>query len=211
MTKFTLGVLLLVISNTSSASTILLETFTRANSVYSASGWGLRSQDGYLGIKFSVDNTIYIENIIANLGGIGDYFTGIVQLSDSASAPVIAPGFDPDSLLFYTSQPFRSNSSSDTSTQVSMLLAQGSYAVIFGGVGDSFGVMPGTTVLGNSTIPLTDYIEYRSEENGWVEFDYSGIRVVLEGELNPVPLPASFYLFLSGLMLLSLKIKRSIK
>ena len=137
------------------------------------------------------------------------FFTGIVQLTDAASVPDVAPGFDPDSLLFYNTNTFLSTTSSDISTQAGVLLTQGDYAVIFGGTTGSFGWMPGTNALDNSTIPLTDYLEYRSENNGWVVFDYSGIRVVLEGELNPVPLPAGLYLFLSGLSVIIFGFKKA--
>jgi hypothetical protein len=214
MRKLVFGILLVIITKTTYASTILLETFTQEDSVYASGGWVLRSDDSYLGIKFSVDNTIYIENIVANLGGVGDFFTGIVQISDASSVPDISPGFNPDSILFYNTNSFSGTLSTDISTTANILLTQGDYAVVFGGLGlfglNDYGWMPGTSVLEKSSIPLTDYIEYRSENNGWVEFDYSGIRVVLEGELNPVPLPAGLYLFLSGFSVIFLSLRKQI-
>lgn len=208
MKKVIIGIALIFIANVTNASTILLETFTQDDSVYQNGGWVLRSDDSFLGVKFSVNDTMYIESIVANLGGFGDFFTGIVQLTDSSSLPDTAPGFNPDSLLFYNTNSFLGTTSSDVSTEAGVLLTHGEYAVIFGGVGDAFGWMPGTWALENSKIPLTYYIEYRSENNGWVEFDYSGIRVVLEGELNPVPLPAGIYLFLSGLSVILFGFKK---
>lgn len=83
-----------------------LETFIQEDSVYATSGWVLCSDDSYLGIKFGVDNTVYIENIIANLGGAGEFFTGIVQISHASSVPDISPGFNPDGIFFYKTNSF---------------------------------------------------------------------------------------------------------
>ena len=74
MKNIIIGIILVFMAKTSYASEILLETFTQADSVYASGGWVLRSDDSYLGVKFSVDNTMYIDNIVANLGGYGSFF-----------------------------------------------------------------------------------------------------------------------------------------
>ena len=191
---------------------IYLETFSVEDSVYSPGGWILEDSGSYLGVRFSVDNELFLSAIIANVGGRDEFFTAIVKLDgasgmpdvvpyDNLSGSLYEPNFNPSDLMFYSITSYTSITSSDTVVDANILLSSGYYAVIFGGAGSQIGYMPGTFDLEKSKIPLSDYLEYRSSD-GWVEFDYSGIRVVLEGEVSPVPLPASFFLFLSGVMLL---------
>jgi len=170
---------------------LLLIIFSVEDSTYSSTGWVLESSDSYLGIRFNVDNQLFLTSISINATGNGEFFTGIVKLNTPTGMPNVVPGFKTNTLV--------GGVSSDTATDANILLDSGSYAVIFGGVGSAFGLVPWASDLTKSNIPLTDYLEYRSSGGGWVEFDYSGIRVALEGNVSPVPLPPSIVFMLTGL------------
>ena len=189
------------------ASPVYLETYDSRFSRHESAGWVLRDNDSYLGIRFSVDEYLNLDSIVANLGGQGSFFTAITAIDDMSSLPSVAPGFAADSLLFYAENEFAGNVATDIRTNVGITLGAGSYVVFFGGLGEfgvnDYGWMPAARA-GNVpfNIPLNDYLEFRSENNGWVEFPESEIYVALEGQATSVPVPASVWLFSSGLGLL---------
>ncbi len=200
---------MLFISNLVNAG-VIMETFTPDDSTYASGGWVLMGADSYLGVRFSLDSTTYLNFVTANLGGSGNFFTGIV--STESALPIIAPDFDSSGLLFYQENSFAGITSSDITTSADITLDAGNYVVFFGGLSDfgvsDFGWMPQAPDLTKSQISLSDYIEYRSYVDSWVEFPESGIRVSLEGQVVDVPLPPTLGLMMSGFLVLLFSLKK---
>ena len=183
--KYLLTCMLLVFSGTSQAG-IILESFSAEDSSYQAGGWILAGSDSYLAVRFTVAAPTELTSITTNLGGYGQFFVAIVPITGIDALPDLRPGFNPYEPLFYSTNSFPGDESSDVRTDAGITLAPGTYSLIIGGLGDwginDFGWMPNAPDLSNSQIPLSAYLEYRSQSNeGWVEFPESGIRVVLEG------------------------------
>jgi hypothetical protein len=205
--RLVLLIALTFVSTIANATPIFLETYDRKDSLYQSGGWILEGSDSFLGVRFSVEEYLHLDAVVANLGGQGSFFSAITEIDNMSSTPLVAPGFEYESLLFYAENNFEGNLSRDIRTNVGITLGPGSYVIFFGGLGDfggnDFGWMPGAWYPEDSNIPLSDYLEYRSGPEGWVEFPESRIRVVLEGQVSAVPIPAAVWLFGSSLGLLA--------
>jgi hypothetical protein len=201
---------LLLLGQSSMASSVLLETFTPAQSVYTSGGWILQGGGGHLGVRFTVASTTHLDSVVANLGGSGRYFVGLEAIPAGAGVPSTPREINPDDLLFYTTQSFPALISRDTRTTIGRTLEPGRYLIYFGGLGPIFesdsGWMPPATTLANSAIPLTEYFEYRGR---WETFEAAGIRVVLEGTV--VPLPATLPLMLTAGLLIAWRGSRRVR
>jgi hypothetical protein len=165
----------------------IIETFTPEDSNYVSGGWVLHKSDSYLGVRFYLDSPTQLDTITTNLGGYGSFFVGIASIDGPDSLPLFNPDSDPTNLVFYQTNSFTGPISSDVTTYGGITLNPGYYVLIIGGLGD-FGIydsgwMPGALDLSKSKIPLTDYLEYRDNEGGWVEFPESGIRIALTGQI----------------------------
>ena len=221
MNKLRLGlwVMLTLLAGRVNASTVFLETFAPPDASYASGGWVL-FDDAYIGIRFTTTQQTHLSNIVGTFWGRGNFFSAITQLAGPGDFPKPTPGFQPGDVLAYSQIAVNTgfsvntgiaNPSVDNLFPINLALEAGSYFVFFGASdSSSLGYMPGSTDLGKSTIPLSDYLEFSKfpqspNVNGWFEFESSGVRVALLA--TPVPLPNALGLFSFGVLVLKLRRK----
>ena len=165
------------------------------------SGDPLLASYNFLGSRFSLSQTVVVDHIGGHIGvfsGMGNemLFGAIVGLTSSSALPTGNPfglGEVLASTTFNGSIP-----SNDLLTPLSITLAPGDYAVIFGsglfGV-SGFGIME----TDNTDIPgSASYFFWNVANNGWRNGGFSNTRFVVTG--NPVPEPNTMLLLGSGLV-----------
>jgi len=142
------------------------------------------SSSQFLGSRFSISQTIQVTAIGGHLmqWGAGDIFGAIVELSSPSDLPNGSPFTGSEvvaSTVFDPNVP-----SSDYLTPLSVTLAPGDYALIFGtnalGSSGGLGAMPGE---GQSDLPGASYIGWFN--SSWVNAQSFQGRFVVEGIVGP--------------------------
>jgi hypothetical protein len=156
------------------------------------SGYDLSDQ--YLGWEFQLNSPFQVQAIGGDISGSGTFFGAIVQLSGPSALPSGSPF---DSSTIATTTFAGPGYSMDLSIPISVTLAAGDYALIFGG--NQFGASgSGTMPFDNSDLPGSDYLVWHDPSHGayWSSQTGMGMRFVVEGV--PVPEPATAVLFAVG-------------
>jgi len=153
----------------------------------------------FLGSRFSITDTISVDHVGGHLvrieGNEGDnIFAAIISLSSSTALPTGSP-FNTSELMASTIFPVPSLSN-DVLTPLSVTLAPGDYALIFGS--DLFGAN-GTGAMPNNNSDISGSASYfRWNGSIWLNGGFDSTRFVVTGTV--VPIPAAVWLFGSGLL-----------
>jgi len=163
-------------------------------------GYGI-GDPTFLGSRFSITDTVSVDNVGGHLvqieGNEGDtIFAAIISLSSSTALPTGSP-FNTSELMASTtfSIPFLSD---DVLTPLSVTLAPGDYALIFGS--DLFGAN-GTGAMPNNNSDISgsaSYFWWNGSNWSNTSFNVGDLRFVVTGTV--VPIPAAVWLFGSGLL-----------
>jgi hypothetical protein len=162
---------------------------------YPVQGDGTNDNSRFIGARFSLSGETLITSVGVGLGSFGDgtMFAAIVPLA----GPDANPSVDPASLasIALGSVVFAvPSNTSDVSAGLSLDLAAGDYAVVFGsGLFGADGVGPISS--GNTTIGDPSLFQSLFSAD-WQAQSADGIRIVVEG--TPVPEPASAALLIAG-------------
>jgi hypothetical protein len=175
---------------------IILETATLGPDPTPAHGLGGLQ---WIGARFSVTQTVLVDQIGANLEGAGTIFGAIVPLSGPGGLPSMPPSQIESYALAGTSFPV-TLSIADVSVPLSVLLAPGDYGVVFG-VGP-FGAGGGANLTGGN-IPTAEssfFIALPIDQDVWLDQPtFTGLRVFVTGTLS-VPEPSTWVMAATGLI-----------
>ncbi len=172
---------------------------------YPVLGDGTNGNSRFIGARFSVSGQTEITSVDIGLGefGSGTIFAAIVPLSGTNAVPSVDPA-SLASIALGSVLLTVPNGTSDVSGALSVDLAAGDYAVVFGsGLFGASGVGPvsdGNTPIGNSSLFTSLF------GPDWFALDDSGIRVEVDG--TPIPEPSSLSLLAVGGLLATVAIRR---
>ncbi|MCC5598734.1 PEP-CTERM sorting domain-containing protein [Nostoc favosum] len=192
------------------AQTVILESASLGST--GVFGGFAVNADNFLGWRFQVDSTLQVTEIGGHFFtftepnfGNGSIFGAIVPLNTSNALPKGTPFLLEEVLSAITFNP--GFPSIDVAVPLSVRLAQGNYALVFGSGlfgASGLGAMP----FSNPELPGTTFDSYFSwngtgwENNGTSNAGVSGIRFFLKGQLvthTNIPEPSSIF----GMLLLS--------
>jgi len=175
----------------------------------SASGGGNSLySDQYLGAGFSVADAtqVHVTGIGGNINTTsGNLFGTIVALPSAGSLPSFAPSAIESNALgsvtFATGNP-----GGDVIIPLSLTLAAGDYALIFGS--GAFGTAGGGGSMALTNTDIGSPFYFFHNEFGWQSGGNPNKRFVVEGTVSVIPIPAALPLFFSGLLGLGVMVRR---
>jgi len=176
---------------------VIHESATLGLTGQSSSG-SLLTSTQFLGSRFSITDTVSVDNVGGHLYHFdaGNLFASIVSLSSPTALPTGTP-FNTGELMASTTFS-GALLSSDVLIPLSVTLAPGDYALIFGSglfAASGSGAMPSnnTDISGSAS-----YFHWRGDTSTWIDGGFTDTRFVVTGTV--VPIPAAIWLFGSGLL-----------